>query len=399
MINKSLLVAVTLCLVARAIAEPPKECFVGYPRQYVARHLTPAESATMELDGRMLESVWSTVPWSAAFTDIQGDAIAPAPYLNTQTKMLWDDHCLYIAAMMEEPQAWAVSSINNSLLYQENDFEVLVDPDGCDWRYSELEINALGTQWNLLLARPYVDGGPCVCRNITPGQCASSAPDQGVYDTWDVERYLKYGINIDGALNNPQQGSKSWAVELCIPVEQYLKYSTRRKITEGDYWRLNMLRVQWHLKVEKLPSGALVYVKDPDKKCNNWAWQPTGVVNIHIPNRWGIVQFGSTINSQQAAVMDDLWPIRNALIKVYEAEHIYTALYGKGYTDSLPALVENAHLDADLASGKSLCVGGQPVIHLSSSDAFVVDIKSLDNPNVIGHITHERFISFTTTTQ
>ncbi len=56
---------------------------------------------------------------------------------------------------MEEPRPWAELTLHDSVIYKENDFEVFIDPDGDNHNYYEIEINALGTVWDLFLAKPY----------------------------------------------------------------------------------------------------------------------------------------------------------------------------------------------------------------------------------------------------
>lgn len=85
------------------------------------------------------------------------------PYFTTRMKMRWDDEFLYVGAELQETQLWANLTVNNSIIYYDNDFEVFVDPDGSNNFYKELEINARNLNWNLLLVRPYLNGGPAVC--------------------------------------------------------------------------------------------------------------------------------------------------------------------------------------------------------------------------------------------
>jgi Carbohydrate family 9 binding domain-like len=66
-------------------------------------------------------------PWSEPFIDIDGVA---RPRLATRAKMLWDDSFLYIAAELEEPDIWATLNARDSVIFQDNDFEVFIDPDG-----------------------------------------------------------------------------------------------------------------------------------------------------------------------------------------------------------------------------------------------------------------------------
>ena len=39
---------------------------------------------------------------------------------------------------------------------------MFIDPDGDNHLYYEFEINALNTVWDLLLPKPYRDGGPAL---------------------------------------------------------------------------------------------------------------------------------------------------------------------------------------------------------------------------------------------
>jgi len=52
------------------------------------------------------------------------------PISPLSVKMRYDNTCLWVAAYMEEPQAWATQTENNSIVYLDNDFEVFVDPNG-----------------------------------------------------------------------------------------------------------------------------------------------------------------------------------------------------------------------------------------------------------------------------
>ena len=93
--------------------------------------------------------------------DIEGDR-RPEPRFRTRMKMLWDDQALYIAAELEEPHVWATLTEHDSVIFHDNDFEVFLDPDGDSHLYAELELNALNTTWDLLLPKPYKDGGKAV---------------------------------------------------------------------------------------------------------------------------------------------------------------------------------------------------------------------------------------------
>jgi len=54
----------------------------------------------------------------------------------------------------------------------------------------------------------------------------------------------------------------------------------------GEAWRINFSRVEWQLRVR---DGK--YEKVPGTKEDNWVWSPQGVINMHVPEKWGSVRF------------------------------------------------------------------------------------------------------------
>ena len=49
---------------------------------------------------------------------------------------------------------------------------------------------------------------------------------------------------------------------------------------------MNFSRVEWRLRVK---DGK--YEKVPGTKEYNWVWSPQGVINMHVPEKWGTVRF------------------------------------------------------------------------------------------------------------
>jgi hypothetical protein len=54
----------------------------------------------------------------------------------------------------------------------------------------------------------------------------------------------------------------------------------------GQEWRINFSRVEWRTNVE---NGK--YVKVAALPEDNWVWSPQGLINMHVPDRWGFVKF------------------------------------------------------------------------------------------------------------
>jgi hypothetical protein len=261
------------------------------PRGYVCyRALSP-----ITLDGKLDEDAWNAAPWSDAFVDIEGDR-KPAPRHRTRVKMLWDDRCLYIGAQLDEPHVWATLKEHDSVIFRDNDFEVFLDPDGDSHLYAELELNALNTTWDLLLTKPYKDGGKAV-------------------NAWEITG-LKTAVHVDGTLNDPSDTDAGWSVEIAWPWEGLKELSDRPvPPRDGDQMRINFSRVEWDVD-----TAGGKYTKVEKRPEHNWVWSPQGVVDMHRPERWGYVQFSTAPPGKGAFKPDPTGPARHLLHRVYYAQ-------------------------------------------------------------------------------
>jgi hypothetical protein len=294
----------------------PYELLSFAPRQSVCYRA----AAPLTIDGRLDEPSWQAAPWSDPFVDIEGPS-RPQPRFRTRVKMLWDDEYLYVAADLEEPDVWGTLSARDAVIYHDNDFEVFIDPDGDTHEYYELEINALNTVWDLMLVRPYRDGGPAI-------------------NGWDIAG-LKTGVAVRGTLNRPGDKDDGWAVEIGMPwaiLEEAAPAG--RPPRAGDQWRVNFSRVEWQADVR---DGRYVKRLDPATGKalpeNNWVWSPQGAIAMHMPERWGYVQFSSAPAGKETEpfVAHPDEPVKWALRRLYyrQAEHLKA--HGK-YARTLAAL-------------------------------------------------------------
>ncbi|MCD4735058.1 MAG: hypothetical protein K8R53_03355, partial [Bacteroidales bacterium] len=227
-------------------------------------------SGLIKIDGVADESAWNLAPWSENFVDIEGTS---KPKFSTQYKMLWDDSCLYVFAKLEEPHIWATLTEKDAIIYRDNDFEIFIDPEGDAKNYFETEVNAFGTVLDLFMDKPYNKRGKADF-------------------SWDCTN-LRTGIRIDGTINNPDDNDRKWSIEMAIPWRELSHNNTITKPPKsGETWRMNFSRVQWSTKIldgkyEKIKN------KNTGKPLpeNNWVWSSQGVVNMHIPEKWGYVTF------------------------------------------------------------------------------------------------------------
>lgn len=220
---------------------------------------------SIDINGDIGKPDWDIAFWTDDFVDIEGE-LKPLPRFRTRAKMLWDDQFFYIAAEMEEPHVWATLTEHDSVIFQDNDFEVFIDPDGDAARYFEFEINALNTTWDLYLPKAYRDQG-------------------SADNSW--ETYAKSAVRVQGTLNNPTDVDQGWTVEIAFPWECFAENAGMPcPPRPGDVWRVNFSRVQW---VTDIVDGK--YVKREGLKEDNWVWSPQGVVDMHQPEQWGYVEF------------------------------------------------------------------------------------------------------------
>ena len=299
-----------------------------HPNVYIAPKITQP----IVIDGDLEKDEWSSVPWSADFDDIRGEDDAPPssrPSLacRTRFKMLWDEDFLYIGAMIEsDMEVRATYHQRNSPIYHEDsDFEVFVDPQSSCHHYKELEMNAINTVWNLMLDKPYADGG-----QEHSGRIAKPGDD----NYYDVNAQKTAVRVVEGSLNEEGVKRTVWTVEIALSHSDTLKYSSlKSRPSKGDRWRINFSRVE-------------------EKGEINWTWQRqrvwdpfqlryVGKVDMHMPDAWGYVFFGPSaedakeaniqigevpshdISDGKSGVVDPNWPLILVAMNVYYGQRAY----------------------------------------------------------------------------
>ncbi len=240
-----------LCLAIGIAAAAPAQDRQPTPLSYDCHRTT----TPIHIDGKLDDSAWKKAPWTGDFVDIEG-AAKPTPRFRTRAKMLWDDHYLYIAAEIEEPNVHGTLTQHDSVIFRDNDFEVFIKPLPQTESYYEFEMNALNTGWDLFLPKPYSENGK---------------PD----NSWDIVG-LKTAVAVQGTLNHPDDTDKGWTLEIAYPLSAFNSRQSVPRPQNGTVWRINFSRVEW---------------KPGQPKEDNWVWSPQGVVNMHVPDRWGYLHF------------------------------------------------------------------------------------------------------------
>ncbi len=207
----------------------PKDKVVEYtfnPETY----LCYKSSVPIQVDGHLNEEAWQKAPWTNLFVDIEGDK-KPLPTHPTRAKMLWDNEYFYVAAEIEEPHVWATLKQRDTVIFYDDDFEIFIDPDWDTHHYLEYEMNAYGTEWDLLLEKPYRD-------------------HTLVFDHFNFNG-IKSAVFVDGTINNPNDVDKKWVVEIALPFDALAEaFHGDRLPVSGTQWRVNFSRVDWHMEIQ-----------------------------------------------------------------------------------------------------------------------------------------------------
>jgi hypothetical protein len=263
------IITLLLAASANAYAQQTDETLaplLQIPKSYTILKTTEA----LNIDGKNDEKVWEKVPWSDSFVDLEGKP-EKKPTVSSRFKLLWDNEYLYIYCRFDEEHIWATLKEHDQSIFQDNAFEMFIDPDGDTHNYMEFQINAYAAIWDLIMVKPYRNGGPSLT-------------------DWDIKG-LKKAVYVDGTLNNANDKDKFWGIEMAFPLNAF-RFSGRNSMPKvGTTWKMNITRVQREVDIK---DGA--YVKrtgtngrpvEPTYTC----WSPPGVVNFHFPERYGVVRF------------------------------------------------------------------------------------------------------------
>ncbi|MDR1161901.1 MAG: carbohydrate-binding family 9-like protein [Tannerellaceae bacterium] len=307
--TKQLYLIVSICLLASCTAssrqEEEREISYDLPVTFnPPAYICYKAPAAITIDGILSPGEWDLVPCMSAFADIAGDT-QRKPFLQTNVKMVYNDQGLYIAARMEEPNIRADMTEHDSPLYLNNNFEFFFNPTNDTHNYAEYEVNALGTEWDLFLTKPYRDGGLA-------------------FSNWEFMG-MESAVHINGTINNPDDTDTSWSVEIFLPWPSIYQLTPgKNKPEAGEQIRANFSRAEW----EENKEGS-----------HFWAWAPSNVKNIHLPEFWGFVQ----LSDRQAGTGEETfikhpdeetkWILRN----LYYRQQQYHKAFGE-YAASLAGL-------------------------------------------------------------
>jgi len=116
------------------------------------------KTRVIHIDG-IPDNSWQRTGWSDSWNDIV-----------TSQEGMYHAQNIYFLFEVIDPDITATIDIDHMPLFKyDNIVEVFLDPNGDQKNYYELQINAKGTRWELILDKPYKDGGEATSPNELEG--------------------------------------------------------------------------------------------------------------------------------------------------------------------------------------------------------------------------------------
>ncbi|MCX7712037.1 MAG: carbohydrate-binding family 9-like protein [Clostridia bacterium] len=194
------------------------------------------------IDGNIQKPQWRDIEEISLVDTVTGNK----PQQDTRVRLAWDDEFLYAAFECEDRYIKATMTEYNDPLYEEEVVEIFIDDD-CDLKtYIEVEVNPLNTLLHYGI------------HNNLKGSFLKFARTDKVVDTAVVV----------------SEDEKKWKVEIAIPFSELI-IAPNIPPKSGDRWRMNFYRI------DRGQFGEDEYS----------AWKPTGVVNFHMPEKFGEIVF------------------------------------------------------------------------------------------------------------
>jgi hypothetical protein len=132
-------------------------------------------------------------------------------------------------------------------------------------------------------------------------------------------------------------------------------------------------RVEWRVIVVNN-----TYQRDPSyPREDNWVWSPQGSIAMHLPEKWGFLQFSDEPVNTTTVQRPLDWAVRSVAMDLYYAEQAYKAQTGNFTTKfaNLASLAPSGLLDGRCANVSASLVGDS-FIGFALDDNFVAAIRN-----------------------
>ena len=214
----------------------------------------PRIDRELAVTGKLDDPFWDRAP----VVRLVEAASGAAPRQPTEVRILRGPARLYIGFRCADTHVWGTKTARDADIFNEECVEVFISPAGTAHQYYEINVSPKNVVFDACVLN----------RRIRPGM---RAPYQGI-PAFDVKG-LETAIHIDGELDRPG-GATAWSAEYAIPFDSIIG-APNVPPQAGYRWRLNLYRID-------APEGA---------KREFSAWSPTRVIDFHLPEAFGTLEF------------------------------------------------------------------------------------------------------------
>ena len=202
------------------------------------------------LDGSLDDPVWRTARATRPFVETRYGGPAP---LSASAKLLWDEKYLYVGIDVGDTLLRARDVRRDSHLWEQDCVELMIDPEGDQKSYFEIQASPRGVVFDTRFDAPRV-------------------PRPFGHEDWDSK--TRVAVSRRGDLDD-EAPDAGYAIELAIPWQAFSLGDDRVSAPGiGDQWRANFF--------------VLDLGRDRQQAA---AWSPVGTGDFHVPRRFGILAF------------------------------------------------------------------------------------------------------------
>lgn len=238
------------------------------PPIYSPAKWTAEQVKGLELDGKIEEELWASVPTAKLEPFGKGQNQA------TWAKIAYTDDALYIAAHLEDGHIWGNLKDRDSSTWKEEVFELFLDTNRDGKDYLELQVTPNNVVFDANFKTRLGTGEGSTEEQIK----AASA--------WNYEGLVS-AVHVDGTLNDVEKEDKFWSVELKLPFAALPGADGGKAPANGTSWALNMYRFDRPTKEQSFA----------------YAWSRLTRGTFHDVPKFGVLRFGSTIDKNQLMLL------------------------------------------------------------------------------------------------
>lgn len=219
----------------------------------VAEHADEA-AQQYEVDGKLDEAFWEeTEPLELSpFGSEKGK--------KTTVRVARLGDTLAVGAHLEDEHVWSTKKERDSATWEEEVFEMFVDPNGDGNDYLELQINPLGTIFDANFEKRLGTGKGSRSDQIDRAK------------KFDLEG-LESAVHVEGTANNEEDEDEFWSIELKIPFESIPGIESADEL--GEKWAVNFYRFDRPSKDQTL----------------SYAWETAPRGDFHQVSKFGSLRF------------------------------------------------------------------------------------------------------------